>query len=473
MWIHAQYNDNPALIFEAHTISYAEMQEKIGHMMLLLNSNQLTGMRMAIDLPDSFTLIQWTIANWNVGNCVMLLDQRLKPSERAWRVADYAPDMIMTSLTSTAGGIQPFQPEVPVQIQDYNIERRYETDGKQETDKDDPMLLVMYSSGSTGIPKRIIRSASSIQAELSQYSGEPHAPEAGSRVLCLAPLTHAYGLLSACLHTLYAGGTVYIPPVLRPLELARLIEAHAITHVFGVQFHYQLLEKAWRHADPPVKPPICVCSGGPLSHELADRYRRLGIRLTEQYGMSEVGYIAVDFTGRASGSVGPIADHHRWRIDDEGQLVLELPRNPYGTSQANWISTDEGGLLETQDLVSLDELHHLTVIGRMNRQVSIGGLKVNLEEIELQLNGHPHIAQCCVVDNAHPVYGTYLEAFIVWNHRGEVPIPELKNWLAAMIADYKIPRMIHVVPDIPTSPSGKILRGELMKGSPNDYQTTG
>lgn len=108
----------------------------------------------------------------------------------------------------------------------------------------------------------------------------------------------------------------------------------------------------------------------------------------------------------------------------------------------------------------------------MNRQVSIGGLKVNLEEVEARLAEHPHIAQCCVVGNMHPVYGTYLEAFVVWNESGELPFTEIKAWLAAGMADYKIPKAISVVQEIPTSPSGKVLRGELIKGSQNDYQTT-
>lgn len=143
-------------------------------------------MSIAIDLPESFTLIQWAIANWSVGNTVLILD-RLKEAEKQQRLEHFSPDMIISGFTPPdSNGIPAFRPEVSVQLQDYDIESRYRA--VRHVAEERP-LLALYSSGSSGLPKRIVRSRSSLEEEIKQYGLEPHAPEEDSRVLCLVPVT--------------------------------------------------------------------------------------------------------------------------------------------------------------------------------------------------------------------------------------------------------------------------------------------
>ncbi len=472
MWIHPKRNADIALQTENYCLTYETLHEQIGHKLYLLNSNALNGLRVALDLPESFTLIQWTGANWLAGNTVLILDQRLKPAEKEWRLRDFSPDIVISCLEQPSGTMQTFQAEVPVIVEDYNIERRYRSE-QQATIESEQAMLVLYSSGSTGMAKQICRTRSSLEQELTQYAKEPLSPDEHSAVLCMASVTHAYGLLSACFHTLHVGGTVHVPALVKPAELVRIVEQHQITHMYGVLFHYQLLEGSLKKlADTGCK-PICLSSGGSLPVALIERYKEAGLSLGNQYGMSELGYIAVDFTGAKPGYAGPVASHHRWSLDETGQLVITLDQSPYSATQQNWQPAPSGGKLLTQDIAVMNEHGHISIQGRVNRQVSVGGLKVDLDEVEQKLATHPHLEGCCVVGMDHPVYGTMIEAFIVWNDNGELPFAELKSWLRIELADYKIPRGFRAVEEIPVSATGKVLRGELIKESWHGYQTTG
>lgn len=455
---------------EDHSLTYAQLHERIDGCMYVLNSNKLTNMSIAIDLPESFTLIGWVIANWNVGNTVLILDPRLKDAEKRERLERFSPDMIISALTApNAFGLPVFQPESSVQIQDYDIESRYRTCSRGAEERP---LLALYSSGSSGLPKQVVRSRSSLEEEMKQYGLEPGAPDEESRVLCLVPVSHSFGLLSACLHTLCKGGTVLFPAVSLPKEIVRMIGRYNVTHVYGVRFHYQMIDGELAELAGTNVRPIFLSSGGTLLASLTERYRQFGFTLTEQYGMSEVGYISVDFAGRRRGFAGPIADHHRWRVETDGQLLLELARSPYTGKQSNWTPLGSGGLLYTQDIVELDANHYVSILARANRIVSVGGLKVDLEEVERKLSEHASVNLCCVVGTEHPVYGTFLEAFVEWNENGELPGSELRSWLGLSLADYKIPKAIRTVERIPTSPAGKVLRGELIKERSNERQTT-
>jgi acyl-coenzyme A synthetase/AMP-(fatty) acid ligase len=474
VWIHPKRNADIALRAGDQHLTYEALHAKIAEKMFLLNSNTLTGLRIALDVPESFTLIEWTAANWNVGNTVLILDQRLKSEEKELRLKDFSPDMIISNFTrKNTSAVSVFEADIPVYLEDYNIERRYRKGEQEDFHANDWPLLAMYSSGSTGLPKQILRSRCSLEEELIQYGQEPMIPGEDSSVLCLASVSHAFGLLSACIHTLRVGGSIHFPTILNPNELLRQIKQHRITHIYGVLFHFQLLERSLTRLAEIHSPPLCLSSGGLVPLTLFERYQQAGVSIGSQYGMSEVGYIAVDISGNKPGFCGPIAEHHRWQLDEDGQFLIDLQNNPYVKEQPNWQAAEGGGRLLTQDLVSLDSDRHIAIQGRANRQVSIGGIKVNLEEVEQKLSSHPHIDQCCILGVDHPVYGTYLEAYLVWNELGEVPISQLKSWLQEVSADYKIPRTYRVIEEMPMSASGKILRGELLKESLNGYQSTG
>ncbi|WP_051287220.1 class I adenylate-forming enzyme family protein [Paenibacillus taiwanensis] len=474
MKLMTRHDDHPAIQVGSWTQSYAELQRAVHDKMELLQSLDNKSGKVALDLPDSGTFLEWALAAWGSEQCIMILDQRLTAAEKEARLQQYRPAVVIGS--DTGAGVAPtFQVEVPYQVRLCSEQEEAPDSNTLQETKHHQLALVLFSSGSTGIPKLIRRDRASLLTEWSSYSEEEGSPNEHARVLCLVPVSHTFGLVSAVVHTLRCGGTIVFPEMIKPRAIVDQIAEQSITHMYGVAFHYQLLltELEQRRHMLPGKLPLMLCSGGPLPAQLLQQYEdKLHVGIGQQYGMSEVGYIAVNFRALHPGSVGSIAKHLSWIIDEERQLGIELPCSPYVTQQHNWIPHQEAssnrvqpaeGILLTEDLVSMDESGCLTITGRANDLVSIGGLKVKITEVEHTLRGHPDIHDCCVIALPHPIYGHILEAFIVWGPERWLSFDQLTQWLKQHLADYKIPRKFRVVEHIPTSAAGKILKGQLMK----------
>ncbi|PWW06543.1 acyl-CoA synthetase (AMP-forming)/AMP-acid ligase II [Paenibacillus cellulosilyticus] len=426
--------------------------------------------RVVVDLPDSFTMLEWVYALWQRENSLLLLDPRLTAAEKADRERMFRPEAgvsVQNGVASAAFGV--FSPQVDAELALYHVEEQI-----SQTESPEQDALIQFSSGSSGIPKMIVRSKHSILAELEDYATEPYSPGTDSMVLCLVPLCHSFGLLSSAIHTLSHGGTLVFPEMLKPGIIMQTIVEQQITHVYGVAFHYQLLANEWDkqlETEHRWHPELrLLCSGGPFPETLLQTMLSRGLPVGQQYGMSEVGYIAVQWSGLPIGSVGSIAKRLQAEVTDEGELVLALNQSPYRFEQAQWVphsGTDReayaGGRLFTQDLVSLDELGRLYIGKRKNDQVSIGGLKVAISEIEQVLRTHPQIVDACVVSYEQPSSGTVLEAFVVSHEAAELAESIIKEWLSDRLARYKIPRRIRFINEIPVSPAGKIIRGVLLK----------
>ena len=234
--------------------------------------------------------------------------------------------------------------------------------------------------------------------------------------------------------------------------------------MFATPAHYQLLASV---PDPPPLPRLRLAvSGGEvlptaLAAEFARGYRR---RIGQAYGMTEVGVIAADLTGRHHPAVGRLAPGVVARVRD-GALEVRTPRSPYLFASAPAAFRD--GWLRTYDRAELDGCL-VTLRGRADSLAVIGGLKVDLTEVEDALRRHPD------VDDAVVVLAGRIEAY-VGSARG-VSADALLRWCRERLADVKVPKRITVVPALPRTASGKLLRNAagvraaLAGGTPRDPQ---
>jgi acyl-coenzyme A synthetase/AMP-(fatty) acid ligase len=221
------------------------------------------------------------------------------------------------------------------------------------------------------------------------------------------------------------------------------------THL-GVPFHLDLLASVG--APPPLPQLRGMTTGGELVraqvHDaFVDRY---GIRLGNMYGMTEVGVIATDLFGVDRPALAP-APGLTVREED-GQLHIAMERSPYlGTTDPTrwsdgWLHTRDAGIVE-------DGRGLIRIRGRQDSQVSIGGLKVDLTEVEHTLAELPEVAGAVVV------FGTVIEAYVVLREPGvAAPIEER---LAERLAAYKRPRAVHIVDHLPRTATGKLVRDRI------------
>jgi 3-hydroxy-4-methylanthranilate adenylyltransferase len=219
------------------------------------------------------------------------------------------------------------------------------------------------------------------------------------------------------------------------------------TTLLGVPFHIELLASV---PDPPKLPQLTgMTTGGELVRgdvytAFTDRY---GIRLGNMYGMTEVGVIATDLFGENRPAVMP-APGLAVR-EEAGELLVSLPASPYVglVDPARWAD----GWLHTKDAGTVDPGTGLVrILGRLDSQVSVGGLKVDLTEVEHTLATLPGVTSAVVVFDAA------IEAYLVLDRSDRLPAVESE--IATRLASYKRPRRLNVVEQLPRTATGKLVR---------------
>ena len=403
------------------------------------------GGSVALCLPPSPAFITNLLAAWRIGARAALLDHRLTAFEVEQAVGRLAPQFVVSAEKSSGGALRAF----------YDVQEKVAAHpGGQPSDTSH--ALVQLSSGSTGPSKSIGRTASDLIAEIERYKaigdGVPHG---GERIVSLASMVHVLGLVGGLLYGLHAGVQLVLP---QRMTADAILDAVAAgpepTTLLGVPFHIELLAAV---AEPPKLPQLVgMTTGGELVraqvHDaFADRY---GIRLGNMYGMTELGVIATDLFGEHRPAVMP-APGIVVRESD-GELHIAMENSPYVglVDPARW----SDGWLHTKDAGSVEPGTGLVrVRGRRDSQVSIGGLKVDLSEVEHTLAGLPG------VEGAVVVFGKAIEAYVVLAPSGE--LPTVQDALSERVAAYKRPRAWHVVDQLPRTATGKLVRDQSVLSS--------
>lgn len=394
------------------------------------------GGTISLRLPPGAAYVVNLLAAWRTGAQVSLLDHRLTPHEVDQVMARIAPQLVV-SAPGTSGRVPRGYTDVTAVVTPYA--------GRPA---ESGHALLQLSSGSTGTSKIIGRTSANLIAEVERYLRIDGIPREGERVVLLASMVHVLGLVGGLLHGLHAGVQLTLPRFLSTEAIFDAVAADtAPTTVLGVPFHLKLLIAAERLAGLANLKHV-ILGGEPVPAQVresfADRYQ---VPLGNMYGMTEAGVIATDLYGMNRPALEP-APGMALR-ERSGRLLLAMEQSPYiGPDRADrWAQ----GWLHTGDAGTVDPATGLvTVLGRGDSQVSVGGLKVDLTEVEQTLAALPGVAGAVVVCDGS------IEAFVALEH------PDaragLRDAMAAQLAPYKIPRRLHLLAELPSTPTGKRVR---------------
>ncbi|MGW5053897.1 class I adenylate-forming enzyme family protein [Actinokineospora sp. NPDC004072] len=399
--------------------------------LFLKNAGLRPGGTVALRLPPSVGFIAALLAAWRIGAQVSLLDHRLTQRE-VDRALDRVGAQFVVSATAVRGHRLCGYADV-----DLAITAR---DGAPAAT---PHALVQFSSGSTGPSKVIARTAADLVAELGRYDRLPEFPRGGERVVLLASMVHVLGLVGGLLNALHTGAELVLPRRLTADGiLAAVAEGAAPATVLGVPFHAELL-----CSGTPV-PGLrrMVVAGELVRPEVPPRFRdRFGVPLGTMYGMTEVGVIATDLTGALWPAV-ELTDGMRARVAG-GELWIARPESPYLSLADPTRFAD--GWLATRDAARVSG-SLVTVLGRLDSQVSIGGLKVDLTEVEQVLAGLPGVREAVVLHDGG------IRGYVALADGSTVD--SVAAALAAELAAFKLPRELVALPQLPRTATGKIVR---------------
>jgi 3-hydroxy-4-methylanthranilate adenylyltransferase len=311
------------------------------------------------------------------------------------------------------------------------------------------ICIVQVTSGSTGQPKIIGRTAGDLSAELDRYAAIEGMPCAQDRLLLLCSPVHTWGLIGGVLHGLATSTPVLFPAAMHGAALMQTASDLGATAIFGVPVHFDLISGV-TSAPPLARLRIAVSAGGRISTELTDRFEHVtGCRLGHVYGLTETGVVTADLAGEyPPPATGRPVKGLQVRVAG-GQLQIRLDRSPYLVEDG--VQRFTGGWLQTFDRAELDEDSGvLRILGRADSVVSIGGLKVDLAEVEQAVSEHPQVTAAVVT------FDEVIELHAAVT--GDLTAGQLAAWCGQRLSSVKVPKRYYLGDRILTTTTGKVIR---------------
>jgi len=338
------------------------------------------------------------------------------------------------------------------------------------------VAVCLYTSGTTGRPKGALLTHRNLLANLLDFNQVLQATETDV-FLTVLPMFHAFAATVMFLGPIMLGATIVVEPRFVPDLVLKAVADHRVTLFSGVPTMYAMLAAAPR---PPLDLSswrLCISGGAALPPPVLEAFEaKYGVPIYEGYGPTECSPVLTVNPPRGVrkiGSVGPaIPEVELGIVDDEdrpqpcgtvGEIVARGPNvmlgylnRPTETAQAL-----RNGWYHTGDLGRVDEDGYYTIVDRKTDLIIVGGLNVYPREIELVFAQHPAVAESAVIGVPDPLRGEVPQAMVVLREGAEATPQSLLAWCRARLAAYKIPRGLKIVPALPKTVTGKILKSQL------------
>jgi acyl-CoA synthetase (AMP-forming)/AMP-acid ligase II len=346
------------------------------------------------------------------------------------------------------------------------------------------VAALIYTSGTTGLPKGVMLThrnllfVASVSARIRALS--PH-----DRLYGVLPMSHAVGLSIVLLGSLVSGATLYLASRFDPVATLATLEKERLTVVLGAPGMFSLLaDYAKLKGLQSFKFPalrIISSSGAPLQPGVKSQVESLfGMVLHNGYGVTECSpNIAQAVVGerRMDTSVGRVlpgvevqlvgSDQKPVADGEVGELWVRGPnvmKGYYHAHEETAAAINPGAWFNTRDLARLEN-GYLFIVGRSEELIIRFGENVYPAEVETALNAHPAVVRSAVM--GRPVGGAEggeeVVAFVQLSPASATSESDLAQYAAQHLAPYKRPSQILLVPSMPLTPTGKVIKGELAK----------
>jgi long-chain acyl-CoA synthetase len=347
----------------------------------------------------------------------------------------------------------------------------------------DDLAVLAYTSGTTGKPKGAMLSHGNLLANLDQMAKAPLLAEAEDDVVLLTlPMFHIYALNVILGLTMRVGAAAVLQERFDAVGSLDAIERHKVTVLFGAPPMFI----AWLNT-PGVERydlssvRLAVSGAAPLPGAvLEDFNRKLGITIWEGYGLTETAP-AVTSTAMGErakpGSIGKplpgvevrIVDHDGDDVEegDPGEILVRGP-NVFGGYWRQKDASDDAirdGWFRTGDVGYADEDGYIFLVDRIKDLILVSGFNVYPREVEDAIFRHPKVADVAVIGVPHPYTGEGVKAFVVLKPDTTATEEELLEHCKRSLARFKCPEVIEFVSELPTLPTGKVLKRVLRDGA--------
>ncbi|MCZ6846142.1 MAG: acyl--CoA ligase [Alphaproteobacteria bacterium] len=340
----------------------------------------------------------------------------------------------------------------------------------------DDIALVLHTSGTTSRPKIVPLSQANICASASHIT-EILNLTADDRCTNIMPLFHIHGLIAAVLSSLSAGASIYCTPGFNALRVfAWFADAKPTWYSAVPTMHQAILARAGRNAEivAGLNLRFIRSSSSLLPPQvMAELEETFGCPVIESYGMTEAAHQMASNplppATRKPGSVGIAAGPDVMIMDQQnnllpagetGEVVIRGPNitkgyenNPTANAEAfidGWFRTGDQGVL--------DDEGYLRITGRLKEIINRGGEKISPREVDEVLLDHPAVAQAVTFAYPHDKLGEEVGAAIVLKEGAQASNSDIREFVAQHLADFKVPRKVIFVDEIPKGATGKLQR---------------
>lgn len=339
--------------------------------------------------------------------------------------------------------------------------------------------LILHTSGTTSRPKIVPLLQSNLAAS-ARHIGASLALTGDDVCLNVMPLFHIHGLVAAVTASLAAGGAVWCAPGFDALKFfGWMTEAKPTWYTAVPTMHQAILARAARNRDTIAAHPLRFLRSSSASLpaqvmvELQDTFNAPVI---EAYGMTEAAHQMAcnplppraqkpGSVGIAAGPLLRIAHEVENRlVDGTGEVVISGPNVTPGyegnteANAKNFFEAEGRRWFRTGDQGALDEEGYLRLTGRLKEIINRGGEKISPLEVDGVLLDHPAVQQVVAFAMPHPKLGEEVAAAVVLREGHSATEREIRDFAASRMADFKVPRRVVILDEIPKGATGKLQR---------------
>jgi long-chain acyl-CoA synthetase len=481
----SRFPEREALVMHNESLTYKDMHRLVEHIASRIQGDYgvRKGQRAAILLGNCIEYVLVFFACSRIGAIAVPLNTRLAPKEIQFMLeqsgsmalitdmefAEKVEGMDSVSVKFIVGGER--KGFVPFERLIAPAEPAPHTD----IDEQDP-LYIMYTSGTTGIPKGAVGSHVGVIHAVMSYNRIMGTTEQ-DRSLDAVPFFHVTGLVGQLIHMVYTGGANVIVRRFRSAEFIQELSEARITFTFNVPAVYvmMLLDPSFhRYRYDEVR--ILAYGGASMSPHTIEQLEREfpGVQLYNAYGATETTSPATvmprGYYKSMLLSVGlPIPVIEVKIVDSSGETCApsqtgELLIKGPNVVQGYWDNQEAneksfyGDYWRSGDIAMMDELGFIYIMDRAKDMINRGGEKIFSVEVENIILGHPSVLEAAVVGIPDQVFGESVKAVIVPKPGTAVNEAEIQEFVRLYLADFKIPRKVEIRSELPRNPGGKVMK---------------
>ncbi len=464
-----------AVIDDHGRYTYAQLAAMAAGLGMYLSA-QTNQPRVGLLLPSGAGFVASFYGTLLAGKTAVPINFLLGDREVAHIIKDSGIDVVV-SIPQLAGRLK----DLPLKVVDLSqfpktppaaITPRFPSPSSED------VAVLLYTSGSTGLPKGVMLTYGNLQSNVDAAIRHANLQRRHA-FIGIIPLFHSFGITAMMLAPVQLGATMVYLARFSPVATINAIREHADSLIFGTPSMFGAIARLKDAGPKDFESIYAMITGAePLPAALREAFqKRFGVPLYEGYGMTETSpVISLNVPESIRpGSVGKPISGARIRIADEngqplpagqvGEIWVKGPmvmKGYHNLPDETLATLTADGFLKTGDLGQFDDDGFLYVTGRKKEMISVAGEKAYPREIEDVLLRHPAVAEAAVMGKKDPSRGEVIAAFVSARDGQTVQADQLRDFCRDQgLAQWKCPREVIVLPELPKSPTGKIVKRVL------------